>query len=142
METILRILPVLVCPIMIGLLMWVVMRNNGNNRTTATAIQQAQGMQQPNRASFTNASPFRVVVNIIKCCLNPKVIVVLGVAGVGLWLFVPNALVAALPVLLVLVCPISMLLMALSMNSKSNSHCAAANEQTKQKPQLPVEVML
>lgn len=44
-------------------------------------------------------------------CLNWKVLAGLGAAGVGLYLISPGLVVAALPLLLLAVCPLSMLLM-------------------------------
>ena len=51
------------------------------------------------------------MMNMIKCCLNPKVLAGVGAAGVAIWLVAPGALAAALPLLLVAICPLSMLLM-------------------------------
>ena len=47
----------------------------------------------------------------MKMCLNWKVVAGLGAAGVGLYLVAPGLAVAALPLLLLAVCPLSMLLM-------------------------------
>lgn len=44
-------------------------------------------------------------------CFNKKVIAALAAVGVGVWLFAPNALAAALPLLLLAACPLSMILM-------------------------------
>ncbi len=51
----------------------------------------------------------------MRCCLNPKVVV--GLAAVGLigWLVVPAAGAAAVPLLVGLVCPLSMAAMAWQM---------------------------
>ncbi len=88
METILRLLPALACPIMMGLLIWAISRNNTNNITTVTDMNvqrapSAQGEQEPYRVTAANTSPFRAVADMIKCCLNPKVLAGLAVAGVG-----------------------------------------------------------
>ncbi len=47
----------------------------------------------------------------MKMCLNWKVLAGLGAAGVGVYLVAPGLAVAALPLLLLAVCPLSMLLM-------------------------------
>lgn len=52
----------------------------------------------------------------MRCCLNPKVIGGLVVAGLALWLVAPAASVAALPLLIVLICPLSMGVMMWRMN--------------------------
>lgn len=54
-------------------------------------------------------------LNILACCLNWKVIVGVVVAAVALFLVAPSTAPAALPLLLVAVCPLSMLLMVWGM---------------------------
>lgn len=44
----------------------------------------------------------------MRCCLNPKVLTGLGVLLLVLWLVSPRSGAASLPVLIVLVCPLSM----------------------------------
>ena len=53
---------------------------------------------------------------LIECCLNWRVIVGLAGAGVVLLIFAPSLAVISLPVLVALVCPISMLVMWVSMS--------------------------
>jgi len=146
METILRLLPVLACPIMMGLLIWAMSRNNTNNNTTTTTtdmnVQRAQDAQEPYRVTAANASPFRAVVDMIKCCLNPKVIAGLAVVGVGVLVFAPNLAASVLPVLVVLACPLSMLFMVRGMgrmhgqtessNGTACGHRAPQQERTRQ----------
>ena len=48
---------------------------------------------------------------MLKMCLNPKVLAGLVVAGVAIYLIAPNLMAAALPILLLAACPLSMLLM-------------------------------
>lgn len=52
----------------------------------------------------------------MRCCLNPKVIGGLVVIGLVLWLLAPATSAAALPLLIVLVCPLSMGVMMWRMN--------------------------
>lgn len=59
----------------------------------------------------------------MRCCLNPKVIGGLLIAGLVLWLFAPATSTAALPLLIVLVCPLSMGVMMWRMNRGGS--CAA-----------------
>ena len=54
-------------------------------------------------------------MNMMKMCLNPKVLGGLAVVAVGLFVFAPEAALAALPVLLALACPLSMAGMAMLM---------------------------
>jgi uncharacterized membrane protein len=46
-----------------------------------------------------------------RICLNWKVLVGLGLVGVGIWAVAPNLFLAALPFLLLAACPLSMLAM-------------------------------
>lgn len=50
-------------------------------------------------------------------CLNWKVIAALAAVGVGLYALVPGLAVAAVPLLVLAVCPLSMLLMMRAMGS-------------------------
>lgn len=50
-------------------------------------------------------------------CLNWKVIAALAAVGIGLYALVPGLAVAALPLLVLAVCPLSMLLMMRAMGS-------------------------
>lgn len=44
----------------------------------------------------------------LKHCLNPKVIVGVAAVAAGVWVFAPGAFAAALPLLILAVCPLSM----------------------------------
>ena len=50
-------------------------------------------------------------MNMLKMCLNPKVIAALVAVGIGIYVAAPGLMVAALPLLLLAACPLSMLLM-------------------------------
>ncbi len=56
-------------------------------------------------------------MNMLKCCLNWKVLTGLGVAAVGIWIVDPKLIGTALPLLLLAACPLSMLLMMRGMGS-------------------------
>lgn len=67
----------------------------------------------------------RKLYGLIECCLNWRVVVGLAFAGTALFLYAPQLALASLPVLVVLVCPISMLFMILSMrrmNMRERTH--------------------
>ena len=64
---------------------------------------------------------------MLKMCLNPKVLAGLVVAGVVIYLIAPNLIAAALPILLLAACPLSMLLMMWSMQ-----HTQGQEKQTPQ----------
>ena len=68
-------------------------------------------------------------------CLNWKVVGVLAVVGVGIWALAPEAIGAALPVLALLACPLSLLFMMRGGTQQSGAACAmpahkAASRQT------------
>src|SRR5207253_6831430 len=50
-------------------------------------------------------------LQMLKCCLNPKVLAGLGAVAVAMALLAPNLTAGVSPLLLALVCPISMLVM-------------------------------
>jgi hypothetical protein len=68
-------------------------------------------------------------MKMLKMCLNPKVLVGLGSVGVGIYLVAPDLVLAALPILLLAACPLSMLLMMWGMQH--------THEQGKQTPKNP-----
>ena len=60
----------------------------------------------------------RKLYTLVECCLNRRVIVGLALVGASLFLYAPKLALAYVPVLLALVCPVSMLVMMLSMSRK------------------------
>ena len=55
-------------------------------------------------------------MNVLKHCLNWKVLVGLGVVGLGTYLVAPQLMAAALPILLLAACPLSMIFMMKAMH--------------------------
>lgn len=51
------------------------------------------------------------MLKMLSCCMNWKVIGALAVTGLAVWVIAPNLVAGLVPVLFVLVCPLSMLLM-------------------------------
>jgi cell division protein FtsB len=66
-------------------------------------------------------------MKMLKMCLNWKVLASLAAVGVGVYLFAPGLLVEVVPILLLAVCPLSMLLMMWAMQ-----HTQGQNQQTTQ----------
>lgn len=56
---------------------------------------------------------------MLKMCLNPKVLMGLAAVGVGVYLLAPGAFAAALPLLIIAVCPLSMVVMMAMMGRGS-----------------------
>lgn len=67
----------------------------------------------------------RRLFDSLRCCLNPKVIGGLAVAGLVIWLVAPTGGAATLPLLIALVCPLSMGAMAWRM--RRTGSCAAGS---------------
>lgn len=57
---------------------------------------------------------------VLKLCLNRKVLAGLAVAGLGIGLFAPGLFGRALPILLLAACPISMLVMMVTMRQPTS----------------------
>ena len=119
MQDILSLLPLLACPVGMGLMMWLLMRT-GKEQTPSDASpqQEDRGVAAPLATPMTSTSlspqhtsPIKAIWDCVQMCLNWKVLAGLAVVGVIIWLVAPRLLLAALPVLLVLACPLSMLFM-------------------------------
>jgi hypothetical protein len=75
-------------------------------------------------------------MNMLKMCLNWKVIAGVAVAGIGTYLYAPGFAVAALPFLILAICPLSMIFMMRAMGNmngdgeKSGVACATGGNKT------------
>jgi len=136
MQYILSLLPLLACPVGMGLMMWFMMR--GNKQQTPDEVDQArmQMYKQPRaKASpptMAEAPKRASTFNLLGMCLNWKVLA--GLAAVGLLVLVvaPQFIGVALPLLLVAACPLSMLFMMRGMSGNG-----IANQTASQTTQLP-----
>src|SRR5712691_2017407 len=70
-----------------------------------------------------------VMRNVLGMCFDPRVLGGLAVVGLGIWIVAPQLIAPALPILLLLVCPLSMLFMARMMGDsmKDTSSASPAN---------------
>lgn len=59
---------------------------------------------------------------LLAMCLNWKAAAILAAVGLVVWVLAPNLLIAALPLLLVALCPLSMAIMAWSMRGPMEGH--------------------
>jgi hypothetical protein len=119
MAYLLSLLPALACPLMMGLIMWLMMRGNKDQ----SGEKANQVLMHPSD-DVMNTSQKRSIGGL-HICLNWKVVAALAAVGLGIWVVAPNLVWAVVPVLVVLACPLSMLLM---MRGTSNSQCATQIE--------------
>lgn len=61
------------------------------------------------------------MLDVLRKCLNWKVVAGLTVVGLGVWLVAPGAIGAALPFLVLLACPLSMIVMMGAMGRQMRS---------------------
>ena len=102
MENLLPVLASLACPVGMGLMMWMM---RGDHASAPQGLIGTAATTPTPRASWLMA------LGSLGKCLNWKVGAGLAAVGLALFLIAPHLLLAALPLLLVLVCPLSMLLM-------------------------------
>jgi len=125
MQYILSWLPVLACPVGMGLMMWFMMR--GNKQQTPGEVNQAQ-MPTDSQPLAVAESPTMVApprrastFNLLGMCLNWRVLTGLAVVALLVLVVAPQFIWAALPILLVAACPLSMLFMMRGMSGNGNS---------------------
>ena len=116
MPNLLTILSFLLCPLMMGGAMWLLMRAS---KDAPPGVAQ-QGPLEPaaTRPLPAKPSPAGGMFTIAGICLNWRVVAGLALVGGGVWVLAPNLVGAALPLLLVAACPLSMLLMMRGMQQR------------------------
>ncbi len=114
MAYLIALLPTILCPLVMGLLMWLMMRQQPTNQPSEhQSSQPDQSAMQPVPAAGVT-SPMhrpRSFFRMPHLCLNWKVLAGLALLGVGIWIVAPQAALFILPFLLIAACPLSMLLM-------------------------------
>ncbi len=136
MQYILSWLPVLACPVGMGLMMWFMIRGNkqqtpgeAGHTHMQTDSQPLEGTEPPGVAAPPKSA---ATFNLLGMCLNWKVLAGLAVVGLIVLVVAPQFIWAALPILLVAACPLSMLFMMRGMSGNGN-----ANQTASQTTQLP-----
>jgi len=129
MDSLWSLLPLLVCPVVMGLVMWLMRRGPAGDGARAGVDAPAP----PARPSTGHAAVARDGATGLvgprallgRLCLDWRVLAVLAVVGLGVWALVPGLIGAVLPLLLVAACPLSMLLM---LRGRAHDRCAARSE--------------
>ena len=92
-------------------------RNQGQPRERAPSESSPNSVAAAFRSYqlHYSSSCVKNIYRLVECCLNWRVISGLALVGAALFLYAPELALAYFPVLLALICPISMLVMMLSM---------------------------
>lgn len=74
--------------------------------------------------------------NVLGMCLNPRVLAGIALVIAAIWVLAPQFLLAALPLLLLAACPVSMALMAWTMRGDMSGRGAMASQQGTVDPEV------
>src|SRR5260370_34466550 len=125
MQYIVSWLHVLACPVGMGLMMWFMMRGNKQQTPGEAGHTHMQTDSQPLAVaeSPTMVAPPRraSTSNLLGMCLNWRVLTGLAVLALLVLVVAPQFIWAALPILLVAACPLSLLFMMRGMSGHGES---------------------
>ncbi len=128
MQYISSLLPLLACPVGMGLLMWFMIRGTKDQPTHEAGQVPMSTYSEPvevTDGSHDEASLLKTIIS----CLNWKVLAGLAVVGLIVLVVAPQFIGAVLPLLLVAACPLSMLFMMRGMFGNGNATTQMHGEQ-------------
>ena len=135
MQYILSLLPALACPVGMGLMMWFMMRGNKDSAKSGANQAPIDIYNQP--LADIHESPERAsLLKMLFMCLNWKVVAGLAVVALAVVVVAPQYIWAALPLLIVAACPLSMLFMMRGMHGMSTKSPAPGIPHDAQLPEL------
>jgi hypothetical protein len=112
MAYVIALLSVVACPVGMGVMMWLMMRGHSDHSTEHSNRAQTSDPGTP-----VSGRP-QSLLQKLHLCLDWKVVSGLAAIGLGVWIIAPKLVWAALPVLVALACPLSMLLMMRGMGGR------------------------
>ena len=104
MEALLSFLPMLICPILMGLMVWMMNRQE---------LQNAAELRP-------QKSLWHELKHLALCCINPYVVGGLALVRAGLYWVSPETLWRFAPTLVILICPLSMSLTLFNLNRRNH----------------------
>src|SRR5438067_5471770 len=100
MQYILSLLPVLACPVGMGLMMWLIMRQGKEHTPPAGEKQQEDRpvaaplatpvTSTPVSSPSQHISPLKAIWDCVQMCLNWKVLAGLAIVGLAVWVVAPQ----------------------------------------------------
>lgn len=115
------LLPVLLCPIVMGFMMWFMMRTHPEHQMNGHPHPEHDEAGSTSSGALPQAAHSVSARGTMFRCLNWKVLGGLTAVGLGVWVLAPNVTGILLPLLILAACPLSMLFM---MRSIGGSHCS------------------
>lgn len=140
MKELLFLLPFAACAAMMGLMMWFMGRHQqspgAGSVTNITGVGSPESMgeenedtkmpQQGSPGVGKKRTPAVDMLRMLGMCINPRVVSGLALVGLAAWLVAPQLVWGILPLLLLAVCPLSMLFMAWKMRCSDVTHTTDA----------------